>query len=128
MRVWTTVGAIMVVLTLTTLGVPPLGSAEQSQNIEQIIVGANTPADHKAAADFYRAESTKLRREADQHATLAETLTGEAGGQNPAASHHYEQAEHCRKFAASLSEAAQEAHALAQIHDRLAQSSAAGQK
>jgi hypothetical protein len=64
-----------------------------------MIAAAKTPADYKAVVAFYQEESTRLQKEADQHAGLAKQLTSEAGGQRPSVSHHYEQAEHCRKFA-----------------------------
>lgn len=124
MKTWTTIGVVCVVLTINALSSLSMSVAEEGQNIEQMITAAKTPADHKAVADFYQTEGARLQREAEQHATLAKTLRSEAGGQNPAASHHYERAEHCRKLADALGQAAQEAQSLATIHERIAQSSA----
>lgn len=89
---------------------------------------AKTLADHKAVADFYRVEGSRLQREAEQHAGLVKKAVSEASGQMPWASHHYEWAEHCRKLADSLGQAAQEAQALAKIHESLAQSSVGDKK
>lgn len=116
--------AIGVVLTIGTLGyaLPSIVSAED-KNIEQMITTAKTPADHKAVADFYQAAGARLQRESEQHAGMAKKVASEAGGQMPWASHHYEWAEHCRKLADSLGQAAQEAQSLAKIHERIAQSS-----
>lgn len=122
MKMWKAIAIGAVLGVIGALGYAPRGSAQEGKNIEQLITEAKTPADHAAAAAFYRKESSELQKEADQHSTLAKKLVSEAGGQNPSASHHYEQAEHCRKFADSLSTAAQEAQALAKIHERLEQS------
>lgn len=122
MTVWKQVGIAVVVF---TLGVPrhySLALAAEEKNLEQMITTAKTPADHKAIAELYQAEGTRLQREAEQHAGVAKKVAGEAGGQLPWASHHYEWAEHCRKLADSLSQAAQEAQSLAKIHESIAQS------
>jgi hypothetical protein len=122
MTVWKQVGMVMMVV--FTLGVQShysLARAAEDKNIEQMITTAKTPADHKAIADFYQAEGAKLQRESEQHAGVAKKVTSEAGGQMPWASHHYEWADHCRKLADSLGQAAQEAQSLAKIHDQIAQ-------
>jgi len=120
MKTWK---SIIIIAGLVAIGAfAPLGSAQEGKSIDQMVAEAKTPADHAAAAAFYRKESGELQKEADQHSALAQKLVSEAGGQNPSAGHHYEQAEHCRKFADSLSNAAQEAQSLAKIHERLAQS------
>ena len=51
---------------------------------------------------------------------MAKKVTSEACGQMPWASHHYEWAEHCRKLADPLGQAAHEAQSLAKIHERIA--------
>ena len=96
--------------------------AAEDKNVVQMITEAKTSANHQAIAAFYREESTRLQREAKQHADLAKQLVSEAGGQNPAASHHYDLAEHCRKFADAVEKAAQEAQSLAKVHEGIAQS------
>ena len=125
MTVWKHVGMVMMVV--FTLGVQSHYSralAADDKNIEQMLTTAKTPADHKAIADFYQAEGARFQRESEQHAGVAKKVAGEAGGQMPWASHHYEWAEHCRKLADSLGQAAQEARSLAKIHEGIAQSSA----
>ncbi|SRR5713226_7957105 len=117
------VGIVVVVFALGVQSHSSHALAAQDKNVEQMIAEAKTPADHKAIADFYQAESTRLQHEAEQHAALAKKLVGEAGGQNPSASHHYDQAEHCRNFADLLGKAAREAQSLAKFHERMAQSS-----
>jgi hypothetical protein len=122
MTVWKQVGIVVVVFTLGAHSRYTLALAAEERNLEQMITAAKTPADHKAVADFYQAEGARLQREAAQHAGVAKKVASEAGGQLPWASHHYEWAEHCRKLADSLGQAAQEAQSLAKIHESIAQS------
>ena len=124
MTVWKQVGIMVVVFTLGVQCSSSLILAAEDKNIEQMITTAKTPADHKAIADFYQAEGARFQRESEQHAGVAKKVAGEAGGQLPWASHHYEWAEHCRKLADSLGHAAREAQSLAKIHEGIAQSSA----
>lgn len=128
MKTWRSASVVAIVLTIGALGYLPLGSAEEGKNITQMITAAKTPADHEAIAAFYQEESANLKKEAEQHAGVAKKVASEAGGQLPWASHHYEWAEHCRKLADSLGQAAQEAQSLAKIHESIAQSSEAGGK
>lgn len=128
MKTWRSASVVAIVLTIGVLGYLPLGSAEEGKNIAQMITAAKTPADHEAIAAFYQEESANLKKEAEQHAGVAKKVASEAGGQLPWASHHYEWAEHCRKLADSLGQAAQEAQSLAKIHESIAQSSEAGGK
>lgn len=123
MTLWKQVGIVVVVFTLGVHSSSSPALAAEDKNIEQMITAAKTPADHKAIADFYRAEGSRLQREAEQHAGVAKKAMSEAGGQMPWASHHYEWAEHCRKLADSLGQAAREAQSLAKIHENIAQSS-----
>ncbi|MGE0823491.1 MAG: hypothetical protein AB7G75_24370 [Candidatus Binatia bacterium] len=125
MKMWTTISVVVAVLTMGALKyvLPDIAMA-QDKNIEQMLTTAKTPADHQAIADFYRAEGARLQREAERHAGLAQKAQSEAGGQMPWASHHYQWAEHCRKLADSLGQAAQEAQALAKIHESMAQPAA----
>lgn len=117
------IGVIGMSLAFSVLGYLPVGVAEEGKNIEQMVTTAKTPADHKAIADFYRVEGSKLQREGEQHTELVKKAVSEAGGQMPWASHHYEWAEHCRKLADLLEKAAQEAQSLAKFHEGLARSS-----
>jgi len=128
MEMWKSRGIVIGMLVVLAYGAPTPGGAEDRKNLQRLIAEAKTSADHTAAAAFYREESVELQKEADQHAELAKKLASEAGGQAPWASHHYERAEHCRKFADLLSSAAQEAQSLAKIHESLAQSSAGEQQ
>jgi hypothetical protein len=122
MKTWKTMSAAVAVVALTGLSSLPFSAAAEEATLEQMIATAKTPADHEAIAALYRGESAKLQKEATQHAAIAEQFTREAAGQAPWAGHHYEWANHCRAFADSLGKAAQEAQALAKIHESMAQS------
>lgn len=123
MKIWQTTSLVTALLAIGVPGYLPVGSAEEGKNVTKLVTEAKNPADHKAVSAFYRKESRDLQREANQHTELAKKLVSEAGGQLPSASHHYDQAEHCRRFADLLEKAAQEAQSLANFHEGLAQSS-----
>lgn len=122
MKTWKNLSVAAAVLVIVVLGALPVGSTEDEKSITQMTTAAKTSVDHRAIAAFYQEESTRLQREAEQHADLAKQLVSEAGGQNPAAGHHYDLAEHCRKFADAVEKAAQEAQSLAKVHEGIAQS------
>ena len=100
-------------------GVPALPSVELKVSAVQ---EAETPEDHRAIASFYQEESARLQGVAAQHAKLAEWWTNLPAGQWPSASHRYNMAEHCRRFADLLEEAAKEAQSLEKVHLTIAQS------
>lgn len=128
MKTWKTISAALAVLAITGSISLPFSAAAEEANIEQMITTAKTPTDHQAIAAFYQGESNRLQKEASQHAALATQLTSEAAGQAPWAGHHYDWANHCRAFADSLGKAAQEAQALAKIHEGMAQSAAGDER
>jgi hypothetical protein len=106
-------------------GVPPLPRVELKVPAAE---EAKTAEDHRAVAARYQQESGRLRQEAARHAELAKWWASQAGGQSPAASYRYDQAEHCRRFNALLEQAAQAAQSLAQGHESMAQSLAEGEE
>ncbi len=127
MKIWKSSGVVTVLLFIAALGYLSPGSAGEEKNIKQMISDAKTPADHKAIAALYREEGTRLQKEATQHAELRQWWANLAGGES-FGSTRYEQAEHCRRFADLLEKAAQEAQALANGHERMAQSMAGSEK
>jgi hypothetical protein len=79
---------------------------------------AITPKEHEAVATAYREEARNLRTEAARHAKLAESLSG------PFALARHDpprgqESEHCRRLSRYLSGAADEADALADVHERI---------
>ena len=128
MRGWNKIG-IGTALFLLVAGFSFLSSdsAGEEKNLKQMITEAKTPADHQAVVGMYRAEGTRLQKEANHHTELAQWWTKLAGGE-AFGSARYQQAEHCRRYADLLEQAAKEAHALANGHERMAQSTAAGEK
>jgi|SRR5581483_2115717 len=86
------------------------------------VMNARTPKEHAVVAAGYREQAESLRGEAAQHTRLADWWSSLAGAKTPGiGTGRYEQAEHCRRFAANLSAAAANADALAEEQDRLAQ-------
>lgn len=128
MQVWKSSGLVTALLVfIAVLGRLPSGSAGEEKNVKQMITEAKTPAEHQAVTSLYREEGTKLQKEAARHAALAQWWTNLAGGES-FGSARYEQAEHCRRFADLLEKAAQEAQALANGHERMAQALAGSEQ
>lgn len=128
MHVWKSIGIVTaLLLVIAVLGSLPFGFAGEEKNVKQMITEAKTPAEHQAVVSVYREEGTRLQKEAARHAELAQWWTNLAGGES-FGSARYEQAEHCRRFADLLEKAAQEAQALANGHESMAQSMAGSKK
>lgn len=82
---------------------------------------ARSPGDHAAVARAYRERAERFRREAAEHAAMADWWSNLAGGQTASTgTGRYEEAQHCRRLAADLSAAAAEAETLAELQDRSA--------
>lgn len=78
---------------------------------------AQTAEEHAAVAAAYRDRAEQLRKEATEHLELAAWWSSLAGGKAPyTGSGRYEEAQHCRRFAEYLFEAAKEADMLAEAH------------
>ncbi|MBI3757726.1 MAG: hypothetical protein HY267_07105 [Deltaproteobacteria bacterium] len=121
MKTWKTTRFATALVVISMLGNLPISSAAEEKIVTNPVAKVKIPADHKAAAVFYRKESDDLQQEANQQAELAKKLVGETGDQSPSVGHHHEQAEYCRRFADLLEKAAQEAQSLAKFHEDLAQ-------
>lgn len=85
---------------------------------------ARSPADHAAVAQAYRDRAQRLRTEAADHAALADWWSSLASGSPLSARRpgRDAQAQHCRRLSEDLSAAAAEAEAMAEFHERVAQS------
>jgi tRNA-dihydrouridine synthase len=127
MKTWKNLSIVATVLAIAALGSPSLGSAEEEKSVTQLIAEAKTPADHREIAALYLEKSAKFQRESGQHSELAKWWASLVGGQSPG-NYRYVQADHCRRFANLLEEAALEAQALAKEHENIAHSVAEDQQ
>jgi hypothetical protein len=93
------------------------------KELKVLLKTASEPADHQKIAEYYRNEAQLLTNSSKEHQELAalyaknppfpamESKHGDAFGQG---------ASHCRKFAELQAEAANEAEALATLHEDMA--------
>lgn len=104
---------------MVTAAVLLLGGCHGGRNVPlgDQAMGARTPAEHTAVAKAYRERAERFLAESAEHAKLAEWWSSLAGGASPGTgTGRYEEAQHCRRLAALLSDAAREADAMADAH------------
>jgi hypothetical protein len=94
--------------------VPGATAFADDLTLEQVLIeSANTPAQHQALADHFRARAGEARHEAQRHRSMAKSYTGGRAAPSPVAGY---QSSHCNKLAATFDEQAKEYDALAEIH------------
>lgn len=81
---------------------------------------ASTAKEHHAVAVAYRERAARLRAEAAEHARLADWWSNLAVRAWASPTARYEDADHCRRLSIDLSDAAAQAEALAEAHERIA--------
>jgi len=85
---------------------------EGSHSLEALVVQmADTPAEHAALAEHFRAKAEAARKEAKRHEGMARSYG--AGKLNT----RIEMSAHCKRLAASNNAAADEYEALAKLHE-----------
>lgn len=118
----TSAALLGLVLTICTFPAVAIGQAQEHlshRQVKALIGTATTSSDHLRLAAYYRAEAARLRKDASDHQdeakayanTSAYTPKGPPGGW----------LEHCKKFANSFAQAADEAEALATAHQNMAE-------
>jgi hypothetical protein len=86
---------------------------EGSHSLEDLVVRmADTPSDHAALAEHFRAKAAAARKTARRHESMARTYG--AGKLTERA----QMGSHCKKLAASSNAAADEYEALAKLHEQ----------
>jgi hypothetical protein len=98
---------------LVLLGLPAPGAlAAEPEPIESLVIKlASTPEQHRAVAEYYRAQAEAAREEAQRHRAMAAGY----GGTKLAEREHMRA--HCEKIAAGQEATAKEYEALAAVHD-----------
>jgi len=118
-----------------TLGMSSLGATAQTpttprtqqlskKEVKVLIATARTPADHERIAEYYRAKGQRLKSEQQDHQEMLEAYL-----KNPSA-HPIPKwptmEQHCRNLISYYSKAAQQAFALADLHDQMAKGVSGG--
>jgi len=106
---WILAGALL-------LGAPLLAAAQGMHSgtagLEQVLAAsADTPAEHQALADHYKAKAAEARSEAEAHRSMAAHY---AGSLKPTVAD--QQKAHCKTLAASFDEQAKAYDELAKAH------------
>lgn len=117
------------------LGISPFGAIAQTPTTPQIqelskkdvkilIANARTPADHERIAAYYRAEGQRLKVEQQDHQKMLEAYLKNPSTHTIPKWPTMEQ--HCRNLIAYYGKAAQQAFALADLHDQMAKEVSGG--
>lgn len=77
----------------------------QTHDLEALIAGASTPAQHEALAEHYKSEAADARKRAENHLRMAKRYGTTKGGAR--------QKPHCEKLAADFEDVAKNYDALA---------------
>jgi hypothetical protein len=95
------------------LALSPIAAlAGSGHDLEQLVVEmADSPSDHAALAEHYRAKAAEARAAAARHESMGRVYTGGKMMQRAAMQSH------CKRLAASNEAMAAEYEALAKVHD-----------
>lgn len=99
------------------LALPAIGFA-QDHDVEQLVIEmANTPDEHRAVAQHYRAKAEEARKQARQHEGMGRIYATQRSAQPQVGR------QHCEKLAQNYESIAAEYEELAKFHDGEANSS-----
>ncbi len=123
--------AALVIVTLALSSFVPLSVAAENKSslskkeVKALIANAQTPAEHREIAAYYREQAQRLVASSKEHAEMAETYAKHpafAALESKQGSSFGQGASHCRRWAQLDEEQAKEAEALAALHDEMAKS------
>jgi hypothetical protein len=116
MKTWTIISIAFALLTVGSFSSLPVGSATEEKSIEQMITGAQTPADHEAIAAFYTKQAQEAQKKADEHKKMEEWY------QKHPALNKSGFSSHCGLIARNYQTVAKEYEDLAKMHKEIAKS------
>jgi spore coat polysaccharide biosynthesis protein SpsF (cytidylyltransferase family) len=117
MKTWKSIGIVMIVLAVGTLGYVSVSVAEEGKNVEQMIVDAKTPADHEAIAAYYDQEAKAAHQKHEEHLKLKASYE-----KIPHLASKTSLPWHCSTIAENYNKSAKEYEALAKLHRDMAKS------
>jgi hypothetical protein len=116
MKTWKSIGIVVVVSAIMALGYLSIGSAEEGQNIEQMLAEAKTPADHEAIAAFYAKEAEAAHKKQAEHQKMQDLYAA-----TPALKTKSTTAlDHCADLVKKYKEIAEDYQDLAKLHKGMA--------
>lgn len=117
MKTWKSIGIVMIVVAVGTLGYRSVSVAEEGKNVEQMIVDAKTPADHEAIAAYYDQEAKAAHQKHEEHLKLKASYE-----KIPHLASKTGLPWHCSTIAENYNKTAKEYEALAKLHREMAKS------
>lgn len=122
------IAAAIIALTMSSIG-PAYSVGQESKPVitkkefKALLKTAKEPADHQKIAEYYRQKADRLRAEAKEHVEMAEDYTKNptfAAMEVKQGASFGQGASHCRRWAQLDEQEAQEAQALATLHEDMA--------
>lgn len=110
-------GAALAVFVTLTVGSFLSTSAEEGQNVEQMITEAKTPADHEEIAAYYEKEAQAAREQQARHQRMAESYA-----RIPVLEKKSGLVSHCNAIAKKYEDMAKDYEDLAMLHKEMAKS------
>ncbi len=117
----TIVALLVLAVTISVTPMRAIGQVQEHlshREVKRLIATATTSSDHLRLAAYYRAEAIRLRKRSKEH---QEEATGYAN--RTIYEPKGEWLQHCKTFADSFGQAADEAESLASAHQKMAEQS-----
>lgn len=90
------------------------------KELKEAIAKASSPQDHRRIAAYYQKQAERMTKEATEHDELAAEYAKSPTAHTSKHPMSGQTAEHCKYFAEAARKAAQEAKALANLHEQMA--------
>ncbi|NOT55452.1 MAG: hypothetical protein HOP18_12675 [Deltaproteobacteria bacterium] len=116
MKIWTYLGAVVLVLALTPWVALPVGSDEEGKNIAQMIAEAKSSANHEAIAAYYEQEARAAHQQHKKHLDMRASYEERPGYLKLKTSLPW----HCEVIAKNYQQTATEYEELAKLHREMA--------
>jgi hypothetical protein len=117
MKTWRSIGIVVIVLAVGTLGYRSVSVAQEGKSIEQMIADAKTPADHEAIAAYYDQEAQAAHTKHEEHLKLQASYE-----KTPHLASKTGLPAHCKQIATDYDKIAKEYESLAKMHRQMAKS------
>lgn len=113
--------AAMMSVVLAAVGsAAPKQKTISKKEVMALVEKANSPADHKKLAEYYRIRAEQLEAEAAEHAEMAKTYRSRPTASEVKRPGAPDTTSHCERLSENLAKAAKDARTLSEAHAEMA--------